>query len=231
MATTLNDQPFVHDSGDAPDVVATRGNSVPVVTALIVAIIAAYNLALLLNGDYLHVLDHVLANNYHSTWASREYWRPFTSWIPHLDLTHLLWDVAYLSVVGVICEKLYGPWRVLEVFFLGTFVGSWLSAACDSRFLEVLGSSAGTHAVAAYFCVRESLDANNGRIFRVLTFGLLGYLVYLTVHGLMYGAMGWPLGFFANSGFDHLGGIGSAVVVAVWDATWQKRKNRLNRFV
>ena len=145
-------------------------------------------------------------------------WQPFTFWLVHGDAEHLFWDALYLAIVGLLTESIYGRWRFIGVFLGGSAAGGLLALFCDSRYDSLIGSSDGSHCVASYLCCRIML-ASETPFGLWITAGVWWlYLIYLSIWGICFGVMGWPMGYFRNGGFDHLAGITFGGLVAVVDS-------------
>jgi len=184
--------------------------NLPAVTLSLAAWICFANLALLFQCPHVYGL---VSNIYEYT-RHGQVWRLATSWVPHDGMDHLVWDSAYLILVGSIVETLYGRRMILLVFFSSTISGGLVSTWLDQWYSGSVGSSAGTHGLAVYFCTREILKPSTDKLLRVAYCIAIAYLLYLIIAGLQTGSLGWPFTFFRNSGFDHLGGVVVAVVLA-----------------
>lgn len=56
-----------------------------------------------------------------------EIWRLITSMFMHVDLSHLLGNMAALYIVGMACEHAFGPWQTVLVFLLAGLCGGFVS--------------------------------------------------------------------------------------------------------
>jgi len=176
-----------------------------------ISVLACSSLGLLTIGVGL---DDALVNEYVLVQGG-EFWRPFTSWLLHLDYQHLLYDIVYLLVVGLIFEKRHGGRSLLLVFMLATVAASWVCVAFDPHYVSERGSSTGTHALTAFFATWIVTREDEPVIIRFMWLVVLGYLVYVSVVGILTGHMGWPFEFFPNCGVDHLAAVGVAMILAV----------------
>jgi len=203
-----------------------RGQRAGFVGALLVsACVILYSVAKWVYPAVGAQADFSLQCNYAYVLAG-EWWRIFTYWLPHLDSTHLIWDIAYLIVVGIVCERSVGHARFVLMFFAFSATGGITAALCDGHHTALVGSSVGTHGLAAYWATRQFLAPGEHLAMRLSWLAVLAYLGYLTWHGLAHGVMGWPFGFFPNGGFDHLGGIGAGAGIAAFERLFRALASR-----
>ncbi len=155
-----------------------------------------------------------LANRYAAT-RDGEWWRPLSSWLVHLDLEHLVIDLSYLLAVGFLFERRHGGLTLVVVFGLASVLSSWMCVFLDPYYVGALGSSAGTHALVAFFATWHLLREHRPLYVRLSWMIPLAYLTYLGIAGIVTARMGWPFGFFPNCGVDHLGAVLVAALLAV----------------
>ena len=185
------------------------GARLPLVTVLLCTMaVVSYSLDTTVAGG---AITAWMANTYEAVFRG-EWWRLFTYWMPHSGITHLSYDIPYLAIAGSLAEFSYGGKRVLAIFLVASLAGGILAACCDPWYGGVVGSSAGTHGLLAYYCARQLVPFAGWQPLRGVYLIILCYLAYITVWALCYGTMGWPFEFFPNGGCDHLGGIGAATV-------------------
>jgi len=191
----------------------------PIVT--IITLLAIMTFCLLTRWD---VIPSYLFINYYNKTLNGELWRPFVSWLPHLDLEHIVMDTFYLIIIGSIVELKYGALNFLAIFFGGNILGAWLSVFFDSVFPGTMGSSSGSHGLVLYLCIIEIALRQHKLITIIFYWGTIFYLIYLTLCGIILGYMGWPFVFFLNGGYDHLGGITFAMIFGSIEILLLKRK-------
>ena len=75
---------------------------------IVLLVIAAFNLEIIAHAGHTSEWDELLSNTYAET-LHGEIWQPCTSWLPHLNREHLLWDIAFLAVVGALVEGTQHP--------------------------------------------------------------------------------------------------------------------------
>ncbi len=124
----------------------------PVLTYLLVSINVIMFLFLYLypQGDYIKSL---LVNNSLLV-KSGEIYRLFTSMFLHADVTHLIFNMYALFVVGPQVERYYGKRRFAFIYFISGLLGSLFSCVFSGDYVFSLGASGaifGLFGSIAYF--------------------------------------------------------------------------------
>jgi rhomboid protease GluP len=141
-----------------------------------------------------------------------QYWRLFTPALLHGSITHILFNMYALYVVGRSIEQFYGHGRYFLLFWLTAFSGNVFSFLFSSA-TSVGASTAifGIIAAQGVFIYRNRKFFRNPRAMLTNTLVIIGINLVL---GLSPGI----------DNFGHLGGLlGGLVFAWVAGATWQLR--------
>lgn len=139
-----------------------------------------------------------------------QYWRLFTPALLHGSITHILFNMYALYVIGRGIEQYYGHGRFLLLFWLSAFSGNVLSFLFSSG-VSVGASTAifGIVAAEAVFIFRNRKFFRNPSRMLINTLAIVGINLVL---GLSPGIDNW----------GHLGGLlGGLVFAWVAGAIWQ----------
>jgi membrane associated rhomboid family serine protease len=141
--------------------------------------------------------------------AEGEWWRLVTAAFLHASITHLLFNMFALWVVGSAVEPRLGRWRYLAVFLLSALGGSILSYAVDPPGMASVGASGavfGLFGAALILAKRLRLDIS----------GIVGIILINVVLGFVIPGINWRA---------HLGGlvVGSLVTAAMVYPPKEKR--------
>ncbi|MBC7352473.1 MAG: rhomboid family intramembrane serine protease [Thermogutta sp.] len=112
-----------------------------------------------------------------------EIWRLLTSMFMHVDLSHLLGNMAALYIVGMACEHAFGPWQTVLIFLLTGLCGGFVSLLVHPG--PSLGASGAVFgvlgcAVGFFWRHRRAVHLRDKRI----GLALLAWAVYQIVIGL-----------------------------------------------
>jgi len=101
----------------------------PVVAYALVAVNAAVFIAMLFGGDGFSTPDALVAwgGNFGPQTAGPERWRVLTSVFVHRGMIHLLVSVAVLVQLGLLLERIVGPFTFATVYVASGVIGSVMS--------------------------------------------------------------------------------------------------------
>lgn len=68
-----------------------------------------------------------LSMSYHTVFNKKEYYRIITSAFTHVDIMHIFFNMSSLINVGTFVEQLFGPWKMLVIYFGSMILGKILS--------------------------------------------------------------------------------------------------------
>ncbi len=160
----------------------------------------------LLGGD----LPLALGAKINDSIYAGQLWRLFTPALLHGSITHILFNMYAMYVIGRSIEQFYGHGRFFILFWLGAFSGNVLSFLFSNG-ISVGASTAvfGIIAAEAVFIYRNRKFFRNARAMLMNTLVIIGINLVL---GLSPGIDNW----------GHLGGlVGGLVFAWIAGATWQ----------
>ena len=68
-----------------------------------------------------------LGMSYHTVFNKKEYYRIITSAFTHVDVMHIFFNMSSLVNVGTFVEQMFGPWKMLLIYFGSMILGKILS--------------------------------------------------------------------------------------------------------
>jgi rhomboid protease GluP len=155
---------------------------------------------------------YAFANNYIGI-QNGEYYRLFTSMFLHANLSHLIFNMYALYVMGPQVERYYGKLRFLFVYILGGLMGSVFSCVFSDANVYGIGASGAIFALfgsVAYFTYH----------YRATLQGLLrSQIVPVILVNLILG--------FMIPGVDilaHVGGLIGGILVSMWIGIGDKQR-------
>lgn len=97
-----------------------------------------------------------LGSSYYEVFVRRQYWRIITGAFVHLDLTHIVFNMASLLNVGSFVESVYGTLEMLAIYFGSMIIGRIMAmlirhASHDDYSLSCGASGAICGLMGAYF--------------------------------------------------------------------------------
>jgi membrane associated rhomboid family serine protease len=134
------------------------------------------------------------------------------SLFPHTDPIHLILNVLYLVCVGYFVEPMIGAVRTGCALALCHLAGGiTLAFAADPHILET-GASNAIHGLLACGYV-VAMRASREPVIRIVCAAGLAYFAFMVIYAIHTGHMPWPVAFFVNCGWGHLGGIAAGAVL------------------
>lgn len=157
---------------------------VPVTAWIILANVLIYTFAAFLSGNFLVVNIEVLFLFGISWFAIAQgwYWTFITTMFIHHDLIHLISNMLFLGVFGVIYEKEAGRLLVIIIYFLAGFSAGILSLFAFPS-MVLIGASAAIFGIAGATILRQIKSIIFTALFVILLFALSPALSFL-VHSV-----------------------------------------------
>lgn len=146
----------------------------PVVTCVLAAANVGVMMAMLLGPDALGSPETLVAwgGNFGPQTTGTERWRVFTSVFAHRGVVHLLVNIAVLVQLGLILERIIGPFTFGSVYVASGVLGSVMStvAAPMGVFVGAAGAVCGLYGLLLVVLLRGAVQTTAVRIpLRVIT--------------------------------------------------------------
>jgi len=145
-----------------------------------------------------------------------EVWRLLTTVGPHNSAIHLVNDVVYLVVVGILAESFLGVRKAALTWCGCAIAGSGLFVLFSNPLAAVAGSSDATHGLAACVSGYLALSARHAAKLRYLSLAFAAYLLYKSVYAIFTGHTPALFDPRPNPGWDHLGGVLMGLLAGTW---------------
>jgi len=143
-------------------------------------------------------------------------WTLVTSIFLHGGITHLLSNILVLFFFGSAVEKEM-KWKMLLIFFLGAFAGSFVSLFFYSWDTICIGASAGIFALIGVGMLVKPLDLSFYPLIIPLPLALLGVLYAI------YNAYGFITNPTSNISYvAHFGGLAVGLIFGIKQAGWKR---------
>ncbi len=143
-----------------------------------------------------------------------QWWRLFSAFAPHTNPLHLVLNALYLVSVGFFVEPMLGRLRT-GLVLLGCHVAGGIAVLllAPVDYFETGASNAIHGLLACAYAI--GLLTFPSRPMRWMCVAGLVYFAFMTVYAIITGHMPWPIAFFANAGWGHLGGIVTGTIAGL----------------
>lgn len=172
----------------------------PVTTLLIILNVIVFLIQLIAGKrDQLMIDQGGLS---HFNFVHGDYYRIISSIFLHLDFSHLLFNMMSLFIFGKIIERIFGPWKLLIIYFTAGIMGNLVSLSFDT----VSTSAGASGAISGLFGALIAYFIFSGRFNRrFILQSVAGIIVFLLLSNL-----------FANvNNLAHFGGLFGGLLAAV----------------